>query len=91
MSRREALAKAPHMRGVELVDQDGQPVLYPFFYSCPSFDLETRRCTDYDNRPPVCRGYPWYDRGPSLATSLPPECSYREDIGQPVEMGTTRG
>jgi Fe-S-cluster containining protein len=49
--------------------------------SCDMFDRTARLCTAYEGRPPVCRGYPWYGEGPSLATTdgLPARCGYRED------------
>jgi Fe-S-cluster containining protein len=64
-----------------------QPVL-SWFYTCDRYDPDTRQCTDFDNRPKMCREYPWTDAEPvELRTkkSLPPTCSFREDIGQPVE------
>jgi Fe-S-cluster containining protein len=62
-----------------------EPVLMPsHFYRCDLFDEGTRRCTDYDNRPSVCRDYPWYGSAPDPSKSLPSSCSYRADIGLPV-------
>lgn len=29
-------------------------------YRCDRFDPELRACTAYDDRPPVCRDFPWY-------------------------------
>lgn len=60
------------------------PVL-SWFYRCDLYDPETRRCTDFENRPPMCRGYPWFDDPPDKRKNLPPTCSFREDIGLPVE------
>jgi Fe-S-cluster containining protein len=54
------------------------------YYKCDNYDEDTRRCTDYDNRPDVCRGFPWYDRPPDERKVLPPTCSYNADIGMPV-------
>lgn len=31
------------------------------YYTCRLFDLGTRRCTDFNNRPLTCRGYPARD------------------------------
>lgn len=69
-----------HMRGGKL--DPG----YPQFYECVNFDRETRRCTKYEDRPPVCRDYPYYGQrqlAPNIA--LPHWCSFRADIGQEVE------
>jgi Fe-S-cluster containining protein len=60
------------------------PVL-SWFYRCDLYDSETRRCTDFENRPPMCRGYPWYDEKPDPRKTMPLTCSYRADIGEPVE------
>jgi Fe-S-cluster containining protein len=54
------------------------------FYQCDIFDPVTRRCTDYSNRPEVCRGYPWYGSAPDANKALPLMCSYRADAGLPV-------
>lgn len=62
-----------------------KPQLFPsHFYTCDIFDPVTRRCTDYDNRPGVCRDYPWYGSPPDPHKSLPSMCSYRADAGLPV-------
>ncbi len=55
-------------------------------YSCDQFDTETRLCTAHDERPPVCRGFPWYGRPPEdegrqpVAASLSPRCSFNADV-----------
>jgi Fe-S-cluster containining protein len=37
------------------------------------------KCLVYDERPLVCRGYPWYDQPPSTMALADPECSYQVD------------
>ena len=65
---------------------DGELILLPaFYYRCDRFDRETRQCTDYENRPDVCRGYPWYGTPPDPNKLLPPTCSYNADVGRPVK------
>jgi Fe-S-cluster containining protein len=54
-------------------------------YGCDVFDEGTRRCTDHANRPPVCRGYPWYGRAPDM-TFLHPACSFRADQPTPIPV-----
>lgn len=54
------------------------------FYRCRHFDPATRRCLSYDDRPEVCRQYPWLGGAPRPNAALPDACSYRADIGQPV-------
>lgn len=53
---------------------------YPF--GCPHYDQDIRRCTDWENRPEVCSGYPRYgrDRVPSNGL-LAPGCEFRRDQG----------
>jgi Fe-S-cluster containining protein len=38
------------------------------------------RCTAYDERPLVCRGYPWYGELPRQMELADPDCSYFVDI-----------
>ena len=53
-------------------------------YRCDAFDPATRLCTARDDRPPVCRNYPWYGRTPSAERYMNPQCSYLADL-QPSE------
>jgi Fe-S-cluster containining protein len=69
----------------EVVVQGKAMLMAAHYYKCDRYDTETRRCTDYENRPVVCREYPWYGEPPDPLKSLPPTCSYREEIGLPVE------
>lgn len=73
ISRTEALRRRP---AIALGATSGQ-----FFYACRHYDRETRRCLDYDNRPSICRGFPWYGKEPTAAAlEYLPECGYREDL-----------
>jgi Fe-S-cluster containining protein len=60
----------------------GETIL--FLYSCRHFDEETRLCTNHDNRPPGCRGYPWKHGVPDPTAALPPTCSYNADVDREV-------
>ncbi len=51
-------------------------------YSCDRFDPQTRLCTAHEDRPPICRGFPYYGRE-TITVDLPEQCSYRDDW-QPV-------
>ena len=81
MPVKEALAKAPWLRGRLLADRFGNPSS-PFFFRCSNFDAATRQCADYDNRPDMCRGYPWYGQAPRRDAALPPDCSFKADLLQ---------
>lgn len=95
ISRREGLRRAPYLTdGVTVMGRPGEPgsevIAYSFFYECEFFDTDTRRCTNYDNRPPMCRMYPWYGNDPTRdslekSKALPRMCAFRADLGQPVE------
>jgi Fe-S-cluster containining protein len=49
---------------------------------CDAFDPQTRLCTAHENRPPVCRDYPWYDDGPTAERGghMGGQCSYLADL-----------
>lgn len=69
---------------------DSPVLLLAHFYSCDRYDAAARRCTDYANRPSMCRGFPWNGDTPDATKALPAECSFRADIGQPVAAPTRR-
>jgi len=76
-----------------VVDRDGM-IIQPHFYRCHHFDDETRSCTNYENRPPMCRDYPFYGgtHGDN-EVALPKTCGYLVDVGRtpvPVEIGRKR-
>lgn len=49
------------------------------FYACDRIGPDGR-CRAYEERPLVCRGYPWYDQ-PVRDMPLPdPYCGYKDDI-----------
>lgn len=49
---------------------------------CINYDVETRRCLDYDNRPPVCRDFPWYRKEPGFnVIDLDSVCGYKAELG----------
>ncbi len=90
MGDKEGYAKMPHLRRPDMVDQFGAPAR-PFFFRCRKFDSQTRECTDYENRPAVCRGFPWGGGPPRPDAALPLQCSFRADLGEvPVEITAKR-
>ena len=48
-------------------------------YTCDRLG-DDGRCLAYDERPLVCRGYPWYDQPPRAMALADPECGYRVDL-----------
>lgn len=68
--------------------------VWTHFYECDAFDPATRSCTAYDDRPPMCGGYPWYGVRPDPTKAIPAECGYNVDVGRepvPVEIAPRRG
>lgn len=61
-------------------------------WSCDRFDPATRLCLAHDDRPPICRDFPWYGREPSAdeGAKLSKRCAFRADVGMPVEFSPTR-
>lgn len=83
--RKEGLRRASYLTQGGLtalsLGWNGKPELaVSVFYECRWFDTETKACTNYVNRPPVCRDYPWYGAAPDPAKALPTECVYRDEI-----------
>jgi Fe-S-cluster containining protein len=46
-----------------------------YHYTCKHFDPKTRNCTNYENRPDMCRGYPYGS-----------QCTYRGCTYQPAAI-----
>jgi Fe-S-cluster containining protein len=61
-----------------------------FVLTCDAFDAVTRRCGVHEDRPPVCRDFPWYGQEPTKrGHNLPACCGYLADVGiepEPVEV-----
>lgn len=96
----EGMAMSPHLNSgrTEMhVQGIGKVEIGTQFYRCRNLDPETRRCMAYDDRPPECSGYPWYDGTPDQydeelkrATPLPARCSFNADLGRPVAVERPR-
>ena len=54
-------------------------------YTCDRLGADGR-CTAYEERPLVCRGYPWYGGAPREMALADPECGYLVDV--PVSAST---
>ena len=90
------MAESPHLTSGKTtveVEGFGTVTIGTHFYRCTNLDPETRRCNAYDDRPPECSGYPWYDGTPDAydasmkrATPLPARCSFNADLGRPVAV-----
>jgi Fe-S-cluster containining protein len=60
------------------IDPDGVVSL-----KCPFYDKYTGACKNYDDRPPICSGFPWYGEPVGVVTTtrqLPPACGYWLDV-----------
>lgn len=89
---RAGLARAAHFHGrldrlgqVNLETHEVTEPRQPVFYRCPHFEddpesAEYGLCRNYDDRPPMCSGFPWYGRGPDPRKGLPLDCSFRIDL-----------
>jgi hypothetical protein len=51
-------------------------------WTCDAYDPEHGACTAHEQRPPLCRDYPWYGEPPSAdrAGTLYRQCSYLADL-----------
>lgn len=87
LRRRDGLDRAPWFRGRTMVRDlgDVSTIGTEVFYECRHFDREERRCTNYADRPRLCRAFPWGDVKPHPAASLPPMCSFNADVGRTPE------
>lgn len=85
---REGIEKLPHLRqpGIVFHGLDKKPTMSVAFYKCKYYDEENLRCSNYENRPPMCSGYPWYGKAPKPTRPLPYECSFNEDVGREVKV-----
>ncbi len=83
MRRSEAKEKFPEVFARVVVGMNVDEAI-PFFYHCRHFDAETRSCLNYENRPRVCRTYPFADGIVQPSSALPATCAFRADIGLPV-------
>jgi Fe-S-cluster containining protein len=51
-------------------------------WTCDAYDPEHGTCTAHEDRPPLCRDYPWYGEQPSpdRAAHFSRQCSYLADL-----------
>ena len=52
-------------------------------HQCDRFNPVTRLCEAYDDRPPVCDGFPWYgleEGNERSVEALPARCSFALDV-----------
>lgn len=49
-------------------------------WSCDRYDPASRLCTAHDERPPICRGWPWYGDAPFPHDAMPASCSHNWDV-----------
>ena len=71
LSRDEALARNPFYTSRLAADAN--------LFTCDRLGIDGR-CTAHDERPLVCRGYPWYDQPPRVVPLADAECGYLPDV-----------
>ena len=93
LTRAEAMARNPFY--VSRVRKD------VYWYTCDRLGADGR-CGAYEERPLVCRGYPWYGAPPRQIPLADPDCGYASDRpadepslncpadGHPPEHGSRR-
>lgn len=89
LTAEEVLERNPHVATWGLhprVTTEGLPkMLENNFYGCKNYDEEARRCRIWADRPEICRGYPWYDREPTIEHLFYDQnCFYKRDL--PLEL-----
>ncbi len=76
--RRDAAFINKNMRPTGKVIRHGAQVKQVL--ECAKFDTETRKCTAHNERPEVCRRYPWYGKTPERGDkSMKGRCSFLAD------------
>jgi len=84
ISRREGLRRTPYVEsGLTIYGNEHTGESYwfwSFFYECKHYDAATKQCMNYENRPPMCKGFPWYGEAPDPLKSLPEHCSFKKDV-----------
>lgn len=78
----EAVARLPTV--VNWSDWPNHP---EFVYKCLNYDEENKACTIHDDRPDICRGFPWYKHQPDAGDTLAafPKCGFWPDADQSGE------
>ena len=86
ITRKQALELNPWLKSARLyqLDINNELTMTSTYYVCDFFDTETRLCMNHENRPPLCRAYPWAGGAPNPELQLPPTCSFRADVGREV-------
>jgi Fe-S-cluster containining protein len=71
----------------------GQSGAALWLMDCAAFDPRTRLCTAYEQRPPICSGYPRYGEPVTpqrCAGSLPPSCTFNADVRRMLPIVAVR-
>lgn len=83
ISRGEALRINPYL------EQNSPPHAGNTFYTCDWYNQETKLCKHYNDRPPICRDYPFYGKQLTIDEKwYTPDCGYIEDVGKTAEEVT---
>jgi Fe-S-cluster containining protein len=78
ISKRKVLKNNPNPALAKLMNDYKEAGMKVYWYSCDY--LKGNICTNHENRPPICRGYPWYGEEPNPKTFLyGKNCGYKVD------------
>ena len=67
-----------------------------YTYRCRRFDTETRTCTAHDDRPHVCRDFPWYEDAGDVqkmaerSQYVHERCSFHRDVPPDLRRSDAR-
>ena len=76
ISKEQSVKNNPHLASLMKEYQWGNQKTY--WYTCKL--LQGNRCSIHKERPPICKGYPWYDNEPDRKEFLYGEnCGYQVD------------
>lgn len=84
ISREEAFRKNPYFETwtYKIMDDNGfiaGGIDRAHFFTCRRFDSASRICIAYDERPDICKGFPFYDNARlSPFTFYTPTCGYND-------------
>jgi Fe-S-cluster containining protein len=84
ISKAQALKNNPHLASI--MDEYERDTRTIYWYTCDM--LVENRCLIHQERPNICRGYPWYGKNPADCQA---EFLYGENCGYKIDQLLGRG